>query len=314
MHKLQKICRKIQGKQNTQGFTLVGLIVVLTILTILAVMLIPTLQGYLEKTLETADVVEVRQAYMDVLTASLTGDSENMTKTVQLRQKEDDWQSMDPVTIAGITHYKADGETATWKGIPTAGGQCEVSYKEGVGIVFTWSGKNNTPSGPNIDFDEDIHAILKKTGLLDKNITRSFEIDSKCPNSKMLPEVQKQLSENSLLNYGTWAYLADTVQSGNHAYLFWTSVDTNAVGAGKNIPVIVSRVGGGYYIAESVTATRTAKDPSQNYVAIADHIKNSSGFSTYTKGEEYATMEEAYAAYKEKLETDYPQYKDTLPK
>ena len=180
--------------------------------------------------------------------------------------------------------------------------------------MFTWSGKNNTPSGPNIDFDEDIHAILKKTGLLDKNITRSFEIDSKCPNSKMLPEVQKQLSENSLLNYGTWAYLADTVQSGNHAYLFWTSVDTNAVGAGKNIPVIVSRVGGGYYIAESVTATRTAKDPSQNYVAIADHIKNSSGFSTYTKGEEYATMEEAYAAYKEKLETDYPQYKDTLPK
>ena len=108
MHKLQKICRKIQGKQNTQGFTLVELIVVLTILTILAVMLIPTLQGYLEKTLETADVVEVRQAYMDVLTASLTGDSENMTKTVQLRQKEDDWQSMDPVTIAGITHYRSE--------------------------------------------------------------------------------------------------------------------------------------------------------------------------------------------------------------
>lgn len=49
MHKLQKICRKIQEKQNTQGFTLVELIVVLTILTILAVMLIPTLQGYLEK-------------------------------------------------------------------------------------------------------------------------------------------------------------------------------------------------------------------------------------------------------------------------
>ena len=314
MHKLQKICRKIQGKQNTQGFTLVELIVVLTILTILAVMLIPTLQGYLEKTLETTDVVEVRQAYMDVLTASLTGDSENMTKTVQLRQKEDDWQSMDPVTIAGITHYKDDGDTETWIGIPTAGGQCEVSYKEGIGIVFTWSGKNNTPSGPNIDFDEDIHAILKKTGLLDKNITRSFEIDSKCPNSKMLPEVKKELSENSLLKYGTWAYLADTVQSGNHAYLFWTSVDTNAVGAGKNIPVIVSRVGGGYYIAESVTATRTAQNPSQNYVAIADHIKNSSGFSTYTKGTRYETMEDAYAAYKKKVEADYKQYEDTLPK
>lgn len=315
MHKLQKICKKKYTKQNTQGFTLVELIVVLTILTILAVMLIPTLQGYLEKTLETADVVEVRQAYMDVLTASLTGDSENMTKTVQLRQKEDDWQSMDPVTIAGITHYKADGETATWKGIPTAGGQCEVSYKEGVGIVFTWSGKNNTPSGPNIDFNEDIHGILQQTDLLNKHKTSNFEIDSKSTNSKMLPEVQKRLSENSLLKYGTWAYLANTNKpSEKHAYLFWTSVDTNAVGAGTPIPVIVSRVDGGYYIAESVTATRTVKNhPEQSYVAIADHIWSSSGYSKYTTGKEYATMEEAYAAYKQKL-ADYPEYKDTLPK
>lgn len=317
-HKLQKMCKKMHEKQNTQGFTLVELIVVLTILTVLAVMLIPTLQGYLEKTLETADVAEVRQAYMDVLTASLTGDSENMTQTVKLRQKENDWQSMDPVTIAGITHSKADGDTANWIGIPTAGGRCEVSYKEDVGIVFAWSGKNNKPlpaprpPTPTINFTEDIHGILQETGLLKKYETRSFEIDSKSPNSTMLPEVQNKLSENSLLKYGTWAYLADTKQPGNHAYLFWTSVDTNKVGAGQTIPVIVSRVGGGYYIAESVTAARTAKN--ETYVAIADHISNYNGFSTYTKGTKYDTMEEAYAAYKQKLETDYKQYEDTLPK
>lgn len=319
-HKLQKMCKKMHGKQNTQGFTLVELIVVLTILTVLAVMLIPTLQGYLEKTLETADVVEVRQAYMDVLTASLTGDNENMTQTVKLRQKEDDWQSMDPVTIAGITHSKADGNTANWIGIPTAGGQCEVSYKEDVGIVFTWSDKNNKPSlaprppTPTINFDEDIHGILQNTGFLENNKRRTFEIDSKCPNSTMLPVIQEKLSENSLLKYGTWAYLADTVQQGNHAYLFWSSVDTSVVGAGVKIPVIVSRVGGGYYIAESVTAARTVKNPSQNYVAIAGHISNYNGFSTYTKGTKYDTMAEAYAAYKQKLETDYKQYEDTLPK
>ena len=317
-HKLQKMCKKMHGKQNTQGFTLVELIVVLTILTVLAVMLIPTLQGYLEKTLETADVVEVRQAYMDVLTASLTGDSENMTQTVKLRQKEDDWQSMDPVTIAGITHSKADGDTTNWIGIPTAGGRCEVSYKEDVGIVFTWSGKNNKPSlapkppTPTINFDEDIHGILQETGFLKKYETRSFEIDSKSPNSTMLPVIQKELSENSLLKNGTWAYLADTKQPGNHAYLFWTSVDTNAVGAGQTIPVIVSRVGGGYYIAESVTAARTAKN--EPYVAIADHITNYNGFKQYTNGKKYDTMEEAYAAYREKLQTDYTQYEDTLPK
>ena len=305
------MCKKMQGKQNTQGFTLVELIVVLTILTVLAVMLIPTLQGYLEKTLETADVVEVRQAYMDVLTASLTGDSENMTQTVKLRQKEDDWQSMDPVTIAGITHYKADRDTDNWIGIPTAGGQCEVSYKEGTGVVFTWSG-SSTPEPPTIDFNEDIHAILQNTGFLQDNIRRTFEIDSKCPNSTMLPVIQEKLSENSLLKYGTWAYLADTVQQGNHAYLFWSSVDTSVVGAGVKIPVIVSRVGGGYYIAESETVTRTNKG--KNYVAVADRITNWQGFSNYTKGTKYDTMAEAYAAYKQKLETDYKQYEDTLPK
>ena len=256
---------------------------------------------------------------MDVLTASLTGESENMTQTVKLRQKEDDWQSMNPVTIAGITHYKVDGDTNTWLGIPTAGGQCKVSYKEDVGIAFTWSGKNNKPSlaprppTPTINFDEDIHGILQETGLLDKNITHSFEIDSKCPNSKMLPVVQKELSENSLLKYGTGDYLADTYKlSENHAYLFWTSVDTNVVGAGKTIPVIVSRAGGGYYIAESVTAARTNRN--ESYIAIANRIYNYNGFSDYTKGTMYNTMEEAYAAYKEKVETDYQEYENTLPK
>ena len=78
------------------------------------------------------------------------------------------------------------------------------------------------------------------------------------------------------------------------------------------IPVIVSRVGGGYYIAESVTAARTAKN--ETYVAIADHISNYNGFKQYTNGKKYDTMEEAYAAYREKLQTDYTQYEDTLPK
>ena len=55
----------------------------------------------------------------------------------------------------------------------------------------------------------------------------------------MVPKLQEQIGDNSLLNYGTWAYLAD--KSGKNAserYLFWTSVDTNAIGAGKKIPVI----------------------------------------------------------------------------
>lgn len=95
--------------------------------------------------------------------------------------------------------------------------------------------------------------------------------------------------------------------------MFWTSVDTNEVGAGNRIPIIVSRGGGGYYIAESKTAERIDKN-GKMYVAIADHIYNEYGFASYTNGKRYDSLNDAYAAYT-KLITDgaYNIYKDTLP-
>ena len=80
---------KYKLRNNKRGFTLVELIVVLTILAVLAAMLIPALQGYIEKSLETADILHVREAYMEVLTASLTNDTANQVKTVNLKQKQD---------------------------------------------------------------------------------------------------------------------------------------------------------------------------------------------------------------------------------
>ena len=303
-HKLQN---------NKKGFTLVELIVVLTILAVLAAMLIPALQGYIEKSLETADVLHVREAYMEVLTASLTNDTENQVKTVNLKQKQDDWQSMDPITIAGITHYKKDGDTANWKGIPTAGGVCTVSYDAKVGVVFTWSGSSENNTKVEMNFS-DIHDLVKDAGFLVKYPTPTFEIDSKCPNSSMLKQLQQGISENSLLNYGTWAYLGDARPEYKHTYLFWTSVDTNKVGANKTIPVIISADTGGFYISETITAERPVKNSSQTYVAISKRILNGNGFTTYTSGTKYETLEEAYAAYAELVDEKYSKYKDTLPK
>ncbi len=106
-------------------------------------------------------------------------------------------------------------------------------------IVFDWKGKSTADS--TINWNEKLHDILDRTDILPTlNYNQNFEIDSKCTNSSMVPKVVEQIGNDSLLNKGTWAFLGSSTNKSNR-YLFWTSVDTDTVGASKKIPVIVSR-------------------------------------------------------------------------
>lgn len=302
-------------RRDIKGFTLGELLTVVMIIGILVGFALPVYGNQIEKSREDNDISLVRAAYTEVYVAGLNGD---FTKTVEVKLSQNvyDWQYHNTITFDNISHYKGDGDTLNWKGVPGKNGTCVVSYVEGVGVVLNWSG-DKTTSGPNINYNEDLRNILDQTGLLKQHITHSFEIDSKSTKSVMVPQIEKYMSENSLLKHGTWAFLADTKFSNGsnaHSYLFWTCVDTNRVGVGVEIPIIIAKPNGTYCISNSVTAERTPKN-ADKYVAISATIGNYSKFRPYVNGKtEYATLEEAYKEYEKYVGQEYPQYKNDLPK
>lgn len=307
-------------KNKCNGFTLAELLIVVAIIGVLVAVTIPVFSRQLEKSREATDLANVRAKYAEVKAEAMTATTAYPIKeSVKLKQKQSDWQYYEPVVIAGIIHYKHDGNTDHWEGVPGAGGECIISYTpSSEGLKFIWSGGTvgDSGTGTSIKFNEDFHEVLDETGFKKKYQQSMFEIDSRSPKSVMVSEVQKHLDQNSLLKYGTWAYLADTRSDvKDQAYMFWTSVDTNAVGADQKIPVIISKEGGGFYVSESTTATRHSNNG--DYIAIADHLYNYNYYKPYIDGKtKYDTLEDAYKAYANLLKTDsrYTQYKDTLPK
>lgn len=84
------------------------MLIVIAIIAVLIAIAIPLFSSQLEKTREATDLTNVRSAYAQVSTEALLGNSE-ITVTVDLTQKQADWQSLDPVNIGGIVHYKSKG-------------------------------------------------------------------------------------------------------------------------------------------------------------------------------------------------------------
>ena len=305
-------------KNKRNGFTLAELLIVVAIIGVLVAVSIPVFSQQLEKSREATDLANVRSAYAELMADVLDDPAVAVqNRIVLLKQKQDDWQAYDPVTIGGITHYKSQPDTDHWVGVPGAGGKCEISYNpRTVGIVFTWSGGSAADTVTRVDLAISPHTALNSTTILDKlkaNNNKWFELDSTCPNSTLLPEVQAVIASNSLLHYGTYGYFGSP-SNDESRYLFWTSVNTSLVGAGKTVPIIVSRADGSYYVHTSTTASRTNKG--KTYVTISDHLWSQSAVKDggYISGTKYDTLAEAYGAYAELVDKSYPTYKDTLLK
>ena len=292
-------------KQNKNGFTLMEMLIVIAIIAVLIAVAIPVFASQLEKTREATDLANVRSAYAQVSTEALLGDSET-TVTVNLKQKQADWQSVDPVNIGGIVHSKSQGNTKNWIGVAEPNGTCVVSYKEDYGIILTWSGKAN-PTTPEYPFNTkvtDFFPLLYETEFWqDMKNNTNFEFDSRCPNSEYVPTITAAIErlDNSLLQQPdcTWAYLGSG-KDGQEAkrYLFWTSLNTDKVGAGKSIPVIIQTGDGKYYVSETTTGKRNGK----NYVTISESLTPNQYTQTLKKGKEYSSLEAAYDAYLKALE------------
>ena len=288
-------------KQNKNGFTLMEMLIVIAIIAVLIAVAIPVFASQLEKAREATDLANVRSAYAQVSTEALLGDSET-TVTVNLKQKQADWQSVDPVNIGGIVHSKSQGDTVNWIGVAAPNGTCVVSYKEDYGIILTWSGKAD-PSTPKYPFntnETNFFQVLYDTDFWqDMRNNTNFEFDSRCPDSQYVPSITTEINKlnNSLLQQDdcTWAYLGDGRDRREaYRYLFWTSLDTDKVGPEKEIPVIIQTGDGKYYVSETTTGTRNGKD----YVTISKSLTTQNQYKEIlNKGEQYSSLEKAYDAY-----------------
>lgn len=287
-------------KQNKNGFTLMEMLIVIAIIAVLIAVAIPVFASQLEKAREATDLANVRSAYAQVSTEALLGNSE-ATVTVNLKQKQADWQSVDPVNIGGIVHSKSQGDTKNWIGVAEPNGTCVVSYKEDYGIILNWSGKAD-PSEPKYPFNTkvtDFFPLLYETDFWqDMKNNTNFEFDSRCPDSQYVPSIITEINKlnKSLLQQDdcTWAYLGDGRDRHEaDRYLFWTSLNTDEVGAGKEIPVIIQTGDKRYYVSETTTGKRNGK----NYVTISESLTRSQYQQTLKNGEKFLSLEEAYDAY-----------------
>ena len=286
------------------------MLIVVVIIAVLVAVAIPTFTSSLERSREATDLANVRSAYGKVSLAALL-DGSSTTETVSLTQKQNGWQTPGTISIGGITA----ADSHRWKGSPKAGGSCKVYYTD-KGVMLDWGGD---PYPFNTGIKNFFGSVLYEAQFwTDRTMVTNpnFEFDSRCPDSVYIKDIQNVLGKsenaNSLLSQRdcTWAFLGNGGDGKeSERYLYWTSLNTDKVGAGKKIPVIVQTGDGKFYVSETTTGQRiktTNPNKGAKYVAVSIHLEKKDYKTVLTSGTQYNSLTEAYDAYQTALKkTEY---------
>ena len=108
------------------------LLIVVAIIAVLIAIAIPVFGGQLEKAREATDAANIRTAYAEVSVAFLTGDTDNLSKSVTLKQKTAGWQNKD---IGGANDDGVGVFPVAPANTPFAGGTCTVAADGSTGAV-----------------------------------------------------------------------------------------------------------------------------------------------------------------------------------
>ncbi len=81
------------NRENKKGFTLAELLIVVAIIGVLVAISIPIFTTQLEKSREATDLANIRSAYAGIVTEYLTNDQSAASATVEVKQRQDNWQT-----------------------------------------------------------------------------------------------------------------------------------------------------------------------------------------------------------------------------